>query len=151
MKAISLVTVRRHLLRKHALGASESSVPAAVERLVGLRGAEGSTPYLSLFWRVQGFRPNDFDQAVHEHRQLLRVRGPRGTYYWVTPRQVFRFAAAAQSEPVDRYLAGWGMEVGEFQAMREEITGALADGETLPLQQLKGRTAHRSTMGISAT
>ncbi|MDF2626757.1 MAG: hypothetical protein K0R39_588 [Symbiobacteriaceae bacterium] len=130
--------LQRYRSRQQCLSTPADSVEQAVTRMLGCRGAEGSTPYLSLFWRVNGFAPAQFDKAVHEARSLLRVRGPRGTYYWVTPELAPLFLAAARTESHAEFLCAWGVPEGEYQAIAAEIAAAVA-GQPPAVGELKRR------------
>jgi hypothetical protein len=121
MRTWSRSDLQRHVLRQQCLSAPAESVEEAVERTLGCRGAEGSTPYLSLLWRVREFQPEQFDRAVHQTRSLLRVRGPRGTYFWVTPGLAPLFLAAARTEPQAQFLQQWGLDEGEYHAIAEGV------------------------------
>lgn len=130
--------LRWRMLRQQCLSAPADTVEQAATQLLGCRAAEGSTPYLSLFWRVRGFDPSLFDRAVHHDRSLVRVKGPRGTYYWVTLALAPLFLAAARNEPFLPFLDRWGMQEGEFHAVEEEVTLAIS-GQLLSLSELKKR------------
>ena len=130
--------LQQGLLRQQCLSAPVESVERAITRILGCRAAEGSTPYLSLLWRVADFKPADFDKAVHEDRSLLRVKGPRGTYFWVTPALAPLFLAAAHSEPISQFLLRWGIQEGEYRAIEEAVTLAATRGP-VGLSQLKKR------------
>jgi hypothetical protein len=138
MLSLSRAELQRHTLRQQCLSAPAGTVEQAVTHMLGCRGAEGSTPYLSLLWRVSGFAPDQFDKAVHQDRTLLRVRGPRGTYYWVTPALAPLFLAAARTEPHRERLLAWGMQEGEYRAIEAEITSAVTGGP-MPVRDLTRR------------
>ncbi|MFB5760582.1 DNA glycosylase AlkZ-like family protein [Paenibacillus medicaginis] len=49
--------------------------------LVGLHAARLSTPYVTLFARLEGFRPADLRDALHIHNQLIKTRCMRKTLH----------------------------------------------------------------------
>jgi hypothetical protein len=71
---------RQLLLRRQKL-----SVPRAVERLVGLQAQEPPDPYVALWSRLEGFRPDDLAGLIAD-RRVVRMTLMRGTIHLVTAR-----------------------------------------------------------------
>jgi hypothetical protein len=94
---------RQLLLRRARLPASD-----ALERLVGLQAQEPAAPYLGLWTRLDGFRPETLSELL-ETRRAVRVALMRSTLHLVTARDSLALRPVVQ--PVlDREL--WGGPYG---------------------------------------
>jgi hypothetical protein len=144
--SLTLEQVRRHFLTSQCLDAQAGDVEEAARRTFGVRGSEATTPYLSLFWRVQGFSPAMLDEAVHRRRSLLRIRTPRLTYYWVTPEQARLFFAATKRSDLE-HVARWFVSPATYLDVRDEIMRLLQGGTILSgteLTELAPPRLHRT-------
>ena len=77
-------SLNRALLERQLLSRRRRVSPAAViERLVGLRGQNPLDPYVALWSRIQGFRPELLATLLTE-RRAVRMPLLRGTIHLVT-------------------------------------------------------------------
>jgi hypothetical protein len=74
---------RALLARQFLLERSAHSVPAALERLVGLQAQAPYAPYVGLWTRLADFRPADLAALLNE-RQAVRIALMRSTIHLVT-------------------------------------------------------------------
>jgi len=78
-RALNRATLQRQLL----LDRSPLPVLDAVDHLVGLQAQEPNDPYLGLWSRLDGFRPEDLGQLLMD-RKLVRIVVMRATVHLVT-------------------------------------------------------------------
>jgi hypothetical protein len=89
-------TLNRTLLaRQGLLARSRSSVPEAIERLVGMQAQVPRDPHIGLWARLEGFEPAALD-AMLLQRQAVRMTLMRSTLHLVTSRDAWRLRAATQ-------------------------------------------------------
>jgi hypothetical protein len=69
---------RQLLLRRHAMGVAQ-----AVEHLVGLQAQAPNPPYVGLWSRLEGFRPEELGELLSD-RRAVRATLMRGTIHLVT-------------------------------------------------------------------
>jgi hypothetical protein len=79
---------RQLLLERKALSAAK-----AVERLGGLQAQSTTSPYLSLWTRLEGFERDQLVRALEE-RRLVKAIIQRGTLHIVTPSDFWAFSTA---------------------------------------------------------
>jgi hypothetical protein len=91
---------RQMLLRRAAI-----SVDEALERLVGMQAQAPNPPYLGLWTRLDGFRPDDLAQRIRD-RRAVRMALMRSTIFLVTARD-----ALALRPVLDEELARWALGV----------------------------------------
>lgn len=95
-RAVSRRELNRTLLHRQMLLAREPlSVPAAVERLVGLQAQVNNPPYIGLWTRLHEFRREMLTQAM-ETRQVARSALMRSTLHLMTADDFARFRLALQ-------------------------------------------------------
>ncbi|SEM94688.1 DNA glycosylase AlkZ-like family protein [Lihuaxuella thermophila] len=84
---IPLNQLRSYFLKKHHLAphAKAACVQQAISSLVGLHAARISTPFVSLFTRIEGFQPIDLEQQMRS--SLIKLRCMRKTLH-IVPIQV---------------------------------------------------------------
>jgi len=91
-------------------------VPAAeaLERLVGLQAQEPKDPYVALWTRLRGFRPEELEGLL-EAREAVRLTLMRGTIHLVTARDclALRPAIQAVTERVHWTASPFGKRLGD--------------------------------------
>ena len=134
--AISLDRATRvqHVLRLQHLtpSARGAGVLATVEDLVGLHATNVTTPYLSLFARVEGFCRDQLDHELYAVRRLVKVRCMRSTVF-ILPRALVAAAqAATRSRNLalsGRYLAAQGINPDLRRRLTRQIVDLLRGSE----------------------
>ncbi|HEX6038982.1 winged helix DNA-binding domain-containing protein [Longimicrobium sp.] len=91
---------RQMLLRRASI-----SVDDALERQVGMQAQAPNPPYLGLWTRLDGFRPEDLAQRIRD-RRAVRMALMRSTIFLVTARDALRLRPVLDAE-----LARWGFSV----------------------------------------
>lgn len=76
---------RALLERQHLLERRRTAVPDLVEHLLGLQAQEPQAPYIGLWNRIEGFRPEELSGLLAE-RKAVRVSLMRATIHLVTAR-----------------------------------------------------------------
>ncbi|MDQ3939853.1 MAG: winged helix DNA-binding domain-containing protein, partial [Actinomycetota bacterium] len=80
-RTLNRIFLERQLLLKR----STLSVPNAIEHLVGLQAQSPGAPYVGLWTRLQGFRPEQLSRLI-ETRKAVRIALMRSTIHLVTAR-----------------------------------------------------------------
>jgi hypothetical protein len=154
---------RQGLLRRWTVAPSE-----AVERLAGMQSQAPDPPYVGLWTRLEGFRPDDLARLVEE-RAVVRIALMRSTIHLVTARdclalrpllqpvldRAFRGAYGRRLEGMDtaaladaartlveerpRTFAGIGAALGERWPDRDPAALSAAARTLLPLVQVPPR------------
>jgi hypothetical protein len=113
---------RQLLLRRRQL-----PIPDAIEHLVGMQAQVPADPYVALWSRLEGFRPEELGRMISE-RKAVRVPLLRTTLHLVTARDCLRMRPVVQpvlerglfsGSPFGRKLAG--MDVGELVHAGREL------------------------------
>jgi hypothetical protein len=81
MSAISLEQLNALAVKKQCLDGSGVNVADVVQRICGLHATSPTTPYLSLFARLSGFRIKDLDDELYVKKSMGRIRCVRKTIY----------------------------------------------------------------------
>jgi hypothetical protein len=91
----------------------ERPAAAAIEHLVGLQAQEPRDPYVALWTRLRGFRPEELEELL-EAREAVRLTLMRGTIHLVTARDclALRPAIQAVTERVHRTASPFGKRLG---------------------------------------
>jgi hypothetical protein len=123
--------------------------PAAevIEHLVGLQAQEPKDPYVTLWSRVESFRPEELEGLI-ESRKAVRMTLMRGTIHLVTDRDCHALRPAMQSvcermfwsgSPFGKRLRGGDVDVDEVVA----VGRAHLEEEPLTRSQLKALLTER--------
>ncbi len=86
---------RATLARQMLLQREGASPAAAVEHLMGMQAQEARPPFVGLWSRLNGFRRNDFHQALVD-REIVRGTLLRGTLHCVSATDYLAFRMAIQ-------------------------------------------------------
>jgi hypothetical protein len=97
---------RALLARQLLLERKRLSVATALERIGGLQAQHGPSPHIALWSRVAGFRPEQLDKALQEHK-AVKATLMRVTLHILSTRDYFAF------EPVLRTARrAWWADIG---------------------------------------
>ena len=97
---------RALLARQVLLERKRLSVATALERIGGLQAQHGPSPHIALWSRVAGFRPEQLDKALQEHK-AVKATLMRVTLHILSTRDYFAF------EPVLRTARrAWWADIG---------------------------------------
>ena len=95
-ETLSLRALNRALLHRQALLQPSSDTPLAmIERLGGLQAQAPNPPYLGLWTRLSGFRPEQLTELM-QTRQVVRATMMRGTLHLVSARDYLAWRATLQ-------------------------------------------------------
>ncbi|OMB78432.1 winged helix DNA-binding domain-containing protein [Mycolicibacterium conceptionense] len=83
MRSFTVAERRARLARRHFLSQPASSVADTTGAVVGLHATDPSTPYLSLWARLQGFTTDDLDRELYAKRTMLKHLAMRRTLWIV--------------------------------------------------------------------
>jgi Winged helix DNA-binding domain len=106
---------RQLLLRRHGMSAFD-----AIEHLVGLQAQAPDPPYVGLWARLEGFRPDGLSEMILD-RRVVRVALMRNTVHLVTAGDCLKLRPLAQPA-IDRNLFAGG---ASRAAVREVDAGQL--------------------------
>ncbi len=122
--------VNSFVLTKHYLAAraKDGDIGKVVDGVCGLPATASSTPYLSLFARMEGFRREDLESELYRKRSLGKIRCMRGTVHVLT-KAMLPFAHSATMGPWinrhDLYTRLLGMSEAEYRQIADRVLGAL--------------------------
>lgn len=134
---INSFLIRRQHLRPDTVG---SDLVKTVRDIGGLHATASTTPYLSLFARVRGFRREDLDKELYVKRSLGKIRYVRTTVY-ILPRDFVPIAFAATkalAEPMSAaYSRSLGVSKKDYEETKNLIMGLLRGGGGLSVRAIK--------------
>jgi Winged helix DNA-binding domain len=121
--------------------------PAAevIEHLVGLQAQEPKDPYVTLWSRVESFRPEELEGLI-ESRKAVRMTLMRGTIHLVTDRDCLALRPAMQSvcERMFWRASPFGKRLGNVEVEEVVAAGrAHVEKEPLTRSQLKALLTER--------
>ncbi len=136
---------RALLERQMLLGRREASVLDAIEHLVGLQAQAPDPPYVGLWTRLAGFRPDDLSREIVE-RRAVRVALMRNTLHLVSARDCLTLRPLTWPAIERNLYAGRarraaleGVDVGELVAAGR----ALLEERPLTAKELGGLLRER--------
>ena len=96
MNKFTLNKVNRFVLRKHHLteDSKGDDVVQVVKDVCALHAQVPTTPYLSLFQRMEDFNQKDLERELYQEKSLVKVKCMRGTLF-ILPRELVAPAVAA--------------------------------------------------------
>ncbi len=133
------VATKYQLHKQHLLDQSQAdTVLEVVEDILGLHATSASTPYLSLFARMNQFQRSMLDQELYAKRNLIRLGFMRRTLFIMTTKLApIAFQATRLSEAQSlQLLEGWNIPRSEYQRLAESVFTVLKDGAQ-PLRIIK--------------
>lgn len=142
--------VNHFLLRKQHLTAETKSgdIVQLAGDISGLHATSASTPYLSLFARMDAFSREQLDEELYSKRTLGKVRGVRGTVY-IHPREMIPVAWAANrrlniplSERFYRYMDS---SEEEYEQLSRRIL-ALLPGRGMTAAEIKRELGEKKSV-----
>lgn len=132
---------RALLARQGLLARSATTVPAMVEQLVGMQAQVPWNPYVALWSRLEGFRPEQLSDLIAE-RAMVRMGTLRGTLHLFTARDalaiepltrpvlagIFKspFGGGLRGADVDEVVAAGRELLAEAPRTRSELSALLA-------------------------
>jgi hypothetical protein len=147
-----LLRVNRFVLKKQRLTDEKPnrSIVETVRAVGGLHATGATTPYLSLFARVKGFRKEDLDQELYVKRNLGKIRYVRTTVY-VLPKDMIAAAFAAtrmMAEPAsEAYSKFLGITEKQYREASERIAKILKGRNGMSTRKIK--EALRTSLNVS--
>jgi len=124
--------INHYVLEKQHLTTKLDNVLKCVEDIAGLNSIVATTPYLSLFNRIEDFQKSMLDEEMYEKRRLYRLRLMRATLFIVTS----DFLPIAYSATIDRtqkrlarFRKEYKLSEGEFKRLKDKIITVLGKGE----------------------
>ena len=120
--------------------------PAAevIEHLVGLQAQEPRDPYVTLWSRIDGFRPEELEGLI-ESRKAVRMTLMRGTIHLVTDRDCLALRPAMQSVCERMFWSGspFGKQLRDVDVNEVVAAGRAHLNQPLTRSQLKPLLAER--------
>jgi hypothetical protein len=120
-RILTLRELNRATLARQMLLARETvSIPAAIERLVGLQAQLSSAPFVGLWTRLRDFRRDELARLI-ENRTVVKATLMRATLHIFTAEDYMRFRATLQS-----MLTGAGSAIAKQRGADLDLDGLLA-------------------------
>ena len=165
--------LNRALLARQLLLERQALTPVeALGRLMGVQAQLPRTPFLGLWSRLAGFKPEDLRKAI-EDRDVVRATAMRGTLYLMTAADLLAFRASLRNgetmalpggtkttvselEPILALARAHFVEPKEFETLREALEKAghsdvrimaYAARQLLPLVQVASDTPYGFSPG----
>lgn len=130
---------RQLLLRRHRMPAAQ-----AVEHLVGMQAQAPNPPYVGLWTRLEGFRPDELGQLMLD-RAVVRATLMRGTIHLVSARDCLRLRPVLQAF-LERQV--WANATyGRAHLEGVDLDAVLAAGRALVEEEPRTVAALRELLG----
>lgn len=130
---------RQLLLRRHRMPAAQ-----AVEHLVGMQAQAPNPPYVGLWTRLEGFRPDELGQLMLD-RAVVRATLMRGTIHLVSARDCLRLRPVLQAF-LERQV--WANATyGRARLEGVDLDAVLAAGRALVEEEPRTVAALRELLG----
>jgi len=139
---LTLRRINSVVLHKQRLAYKGSceDIVQTVKDIGGLHATSSTTPYLSLFARVRGFRRECLDHELYVKRSLGKIRYVRTTVY-VLPRDMIPVAFAAtrsMAEPAsEAYSKFLGIDKEQYEEIAEKIVETLQGQKGMTVKRIK--------------
>ncbi|HID92708.1 MAG TPA: winged helix DNA-binding domain-containing protein [bacterium (Candidatus Stahlbacteria)] len=104
-KIISLKKVNRFYLAKHHLSqkAKSDTLLKVISDICGLHAQVASSPYISLWNRVENFQKHCLTEALHVKKTLVKVWCMRGTLHIITAKELPIYHQALSKSILENY------------------------------------------------
>jgi hypothetical protein len=128
MSALSLEQLNALAVKKQCLDGSGVNVADVVQRICGLHATSPTTPYLSLFARLNGFKIKDLDDELYVKRSMGRIRCVRKTVY-IFPVEFMPVLYAATKRVMGlnsiNYCKHMGITEQDYETLSKKAMGLL--------------------------
>jgi hypothetical protein len=125
----------RFCLLKHYLinNSKRNEFVKVVKQICGLHAQIASSPYLSLWNRIEGFRTKDLSNMLYVEKKLVKICGMRGTLHIVPAEDLPIFHKALEKSISDKFeyflqRRNWPISNCKEQEIFEKILDALENG-----------------------
>ena len=144
--------LNRALLERQLLLERKPLAPVkAVERLAGLQSQSTTSPYLSLWTRLEGFERDQLVRAL-EARRLVKAIVQRGTLHIVTPADFWAFTTARRELGGIRWPPSYEarLPTGRLKKLAAAVAAEL-EGAELTFKQVRALLEPYEQPGLSST
>jgi uncharacterized protein YcaQ len=149
---LNLLKMNKFVLGKQRLTGekADKNIVETVRAIGGLHATSATTPYLSLFARVENFRREQLDAELYVKRNLGKIRCVRKTVY-VLPKDVIPTALAAtrmMTEPTSQAYAKFlGVTEKQYAETSRQIIDSLKGKKGMTVKQIKQKL--ETTLNVS--
>ncbi|MCE7742269.1 MAG: winged helix DNA-binding domain-containing protein [Candidatus Heimdallarchaeota archaeon] len=141
MEKFSIEQINRYILHKQHLTAESktSNIMIVTRDIGGLHSTSQTTPYLSLFNRIDNFSRNQLDEEAYVKKNLGKIRCIRKTVFIHNKEFVPWIIQATKKQHAKRhvdYLVNLGVSEMKYQKLVEDILKVL-EGRNLSVSEIK--------------